>query len=52
VNLHSFCKTVLVGSILIQLITPTFSTAQESHPLNGVVNVGAVRQDNWRNSAP
>jgi carbonic anhydrase len=31
-NLHSFCKTVLVGSMLIQFITPTFSAAQESHP--------------------
>ena len=31
-NLHSFCKTVLVGSMLGLLITPTFSAAQESHP--------------------
>ena len=30
-NLHSFCKTVLVGSMLIQFITPTFSAAQETH---------------------
>ena len=31
-NLHSFCKTVLVGSMLFLLITRTFSAAQESHP--------------------
>lgn len=31
-NSDCFCKTILFASILRLLVTPTFSTAQESHP--------------------
>jgi len=45
-NLHSFCKTVLVGSMLIQLIAPTFSAAQESHPPHWRYS-GAENPNQW-----
>lgn len=33
-NSHSFCRTVLLASILSLLFLPAFSAAQETHPLH------------------
>ena len=45
-NLHSFCKTVLVGFLLGLLITSTFSAAQEIHPPHWTYS-GAENPKQW-----
>jgi carbonic anhydrase len=50
-NFHFFCKAVLVGSMLIQLITTTFSAAQETHPPHWTYS-GAESPKKWGSSTP